>query len=385
MTDWRTLARELAEELRSGGAIRSDAWAEAVRNVPRHELVGRYYTTDDGFHWNQPDLSTEEWLAAAYRDQTLVTGLSEFPLPDEMGGGTYQVATSSSTLPSLMLWMLERLDVRDGHRVLEIGTGTGYNAALLSHRLGDANVTSVDIDPALINTARERLARIGYAPTLVAADGTSGCAQRSPYDRIIATCAVPAVPGAWIDQLADDGLILVNIQGSLYAGNLVSLRRSGPDTVTGRFLDGDSGFMPIRHSLTDEPPGPPPARPGPRVSRATRTGPAAVAERTSPLAMLAQLQLAAGTIMSSSVEDGRAVTALSAPDGSRCEVATEPGPDGYEVVETSPTRLWSAVEAADRYWRNNGCPNWSRLGLTVTAGRHQYWLDSPDNLIAGGW
>jgi protein-L-isoaspartate O-methyltransferase len=71
--------------------------------------------------------------------------------------------TSSSTLPSLVLEMLEELDVAEGHRVLEIGTGSGYNAALLCQRLGSELVTSVDIDPELVDLARERLAANGVA------------------------------------------------------------------------------------------------------------------------------------------------------------------------------------------------------------------------------
>lgn len=66
---------------------------------------------------------------------------------------------------SLMARMLEALDVRDGDRVLEIGTGTGYNAALLCHRVGSHNVVSIDIDPALIAAARSRLASLGHHPT----------------------------------------------------------------------------------------------------------------------------------------------------------------------------------------------------------------------------
>jgi protein-L-isoaspartate O-methyltransferase len=90
------------------------------------------------------------------------------------------VPVSSSTKPDLMLRMLETLDVRDGHRVLEIGTGTGYNAALLSHRVGDHNVYSVDVDAELVRLARERLAGAGYRPTLAAIDGEGGLPEHAP-------------------------------------------------------------------------------------------------------------------------------------------------------------------------------------------------------------
>ena len=81
--------------------------------------------------------------------------------------------TSSSSLPALVLTMLEALEVTDGDRVLEIGTGSGYNAVLLCERLGSDRVTSVDIDPELVELARERLAANGYTPALAAVDGAA--------------------------------------------------------------------------------------------------------------------------------------------------------------------------------------------------------------------
>src|SRR6185295_6458940 len=102
-----------------------------------------------------PGVVTDAGLAGAYRDEALVTAL----LPDGHGG---RAAVSSSTQPSLMVGMLDALDLGDRLRVLEIGTGTGYNAALMCHVLGDAAVHSVDVDPALVDTARARLDSLGY-------------------------------------------------------------------------------------------------------------------------------------------------------------------------------------------------------------------------------
>ncbi|MCZ9339668.1 methyltransferase domain-containing protein, partial [Streptomyces sp. TRM76130] len=104
---------------------------------------------------------------------------------------------SSSSQPSLMALMLAELRVADGDRVLEIGAGTGYNAALLCHRLGDDGlVTTVDLDPEITDSARRHLDAAGYHPAVVTGDGARGVPGRAPYDRIIATCALPAVPRA---------------------------------------------------------------------------------------------------------------------------------------------------------------------------------------------
>jgi protein-L-isoaspartate(D-aspartate) O-methyltransferase len=150
---------------------------------------------------------------------------------------------SSSTKPDLMIRMLEALDVTDGMRVLEIGTGTGYNAALLSHRLGSAQVCSVDIDPHLVSQARQRLTRLGYTPTVATADGADGLPAHAPFDRIIATCALFAVPAAWIAQLRPGGLALAHIEGPLGAGNLLALRRGDAQVLEGRFLPWWGCFM----------------------------------------------------------------------------------------------------------------------------------------------
>lgn len=80
-----------------------------------------------------------------------------------------------------MAAMLTALDAHDGHRVLEIGTGTGYHAALLAHCLGDSNVTTIKIDPAMCRRARQALATIGRHPQVICGDGAQGVAPDAPY------------------------------------------------------------------------------------------------------------------------------------------------------------------------------------------------------------
>lgn len=109
--------------------------------------------------------------------------------------------------------MLDRLGVRTGHRVLEIGTGTGYHAALLSHRLGDTNVYSIDIDPDLFEAVRPALDQLGYRPVLRAGDGYEGLPDGAPYAGIVATCAIDHVPPAWIRQFKRGGRIVAPLAG----------------------------------------------------------------------------------------------------------------------------------------------------------------------------
>jgi protein-L-isoaspartate O-methyltransferase len=188
VTDWAPRAQRLADLLVAQGDVHHPAWRAAVAAVPRHVFVPAAYQQDDTGTWQPVDVTSPSGLDLVYSPTTFITALVD--------RRTHQEAVSSSTKPDLMLRMLEVLDVHDGHKVLEIGTGTGYNAALLSHRLGTNLVFSVDIDPELVHSARNRLHTIGFRPTLVSADGAGGLPEHAPFDRIIAICSVPAVPWA---------------------------------------------------------------------------------------------------------------------------------------------------------------------------------------------
>jgi protein-L-isoaspartate(D-aspartate) O-methyltransferase len=155
-------------------------------------------------------------------------------------------ATSTASAPRLMAWMLELLDLRPGVRVLEIGTGTGYNVALLAELVGDASlVTSIDIDPDLVGEAAERLDSLGYgAARLVAGDGAVGVPDGGPFDRVVATVGCVDLAPAWLDQTAPGGFVLVPLQhGAVHP--LVKARTTGPGQAVGEIV-GRSGFVPIQ-------------------------------------------------------------------------------------------------------------------------------------------
>jgi protein-L-isoaspartate O-methyltransferase len=180
-----------------------------------------YDQDPDTGEWLTHDASDPAWQERIYAKRGLFTKIGE----GTGSWGTAVVGLSSTSTPGLMTRLLETLDIHEGHDVLEIGTGTGYNAALLAHRLGAEHVFSVDIDRELVDLVRDRLARIGYRPTLVVADGADGLPEHAPYDRIIATCSVPAIPWAWLEQTRVGGLILADLKLSVHAGNLVLLTR----------------------------------------------------------------------------------------------------------------------------------------------------------------
>ena len=376
MTDWRPLAMTLAAEMTSQGVLAPD-WRPAFEQTPRHLFVPSFYTpARELIVGDDPD-NHDRWLASVYSDESLTTRLLPAPGTDLLW------PTSSSTRPSLMARMLGLLDVAEGHRVLEIGTGTGYNAALLCHRLGDSGVTSVDIDPVLVEAARDRLAGLGHRPHLVASDGIGGVFGRAPFDRILATCGVPAIPPAWIAQLGDDGLIVVDLRGELVS-SLIVVRSAGRHSVTGRFLATPGHFMwlraradnPLRHGgeygvvydFTD-----------PLVDR---TGIPLTAFDDPDFRFVLQLAVPRLGPIGRVIRDGRdGVFIVGDGDMSWVEISLDAG-RGAGVRYGGPRLLWPSIVDIWRRWNDWGRPERVRFGLTAhDDGRQQIWLDQENAVM----
>jgi protein-L-isoaspartate(D-aspartate) O-methyltransferase len=176
------LRQHLLEQVRDRGAATDPLVADALRTVPRHLFL--------------PDLPPDQ----AYRDEPIVTKRDEHGEP-----------ISSSSQPTIMAIMLDQLGARRGQRVLEIGAGTGFNAALLARIVGErGKVTSVDLDGDTVARARENLDAAGCADVVVVTgDGALGHQERGPYHRIISTVGVWDLAPAWLDQLGKDGRLVV--------------------------------------------------------------------------------------------------------------------------------------------------------------------------------
>ncbi len=225
----------LVREIEASGAWDADpVWRKAFETVPRHLFVPYYYVgVMGGFErlWGEErdPRRRERWVRGAYADAPLATRMRDGEL------------ISSSSQPSLMAKMLAELEVEDGDRVLEIGAGPGYNAALLCYRLGDDRVTTVDLDADITEAARRHLDAAGYHPTVVTGDGARGVPERAPYERIIATCTLHSIPQAWLAQCAPGGRILTPL-----ATGLVRLRVDDAEHAEGRFLHTSAYFVPLR-------------------------------------------------------------------------------------------------------------------------------------------
>ncbi|MGH4017831.1 MAG: ATP-grasp peptide maturase system methyltransferase [Pseudonocardiaceae bacterium] len=375
------LRRALADDLAEQGALRRPCWRQAFEDVPRHEYVPRFFRWADNHCFEAVDPTAPDALEQVYRDTTLVTqingdddawerSLQQGPLPG--------VPTSSSTQPVLMALMLDALDVADGHRVLEIGTGTGYNAALLRHRLGPDRVTTIDIDPTMVTDARNRLAANGDPPTVAVADAMTGFPANGPYDRILATVSVPEIPYAWVQQTRPRGKLLTHLHRTLDAGGLLlaAVDDSGK-SAHGTFLPDYGSFMPLRCI---------PRPDGLALLQQALRGPAG-ARRASTLStdvlngndfiLFAALHVEALLWWFTPDDTRTTQTWLLHPDGSWAY--QQPADDELCVEQSGPRHLWDELEAAHAAWLAAGKPTRDRIGVTISADAHRIWLDSPDH------
>jgi protein-L-isoaspartate(D-aspartate) O-methyltransferase len=351
----------VADLIRSGDLV-SPECIDAFLAVPRHVFVPRFFLDQREVSISADPKLNREWLELVYSDEPLLT---------QVGGSSQWL--SSSSQPSLMAAMLEALQLSGKGRVLEIGTGTGYNAALLCEIVGDTRVTSVDIDEELITSARRRLASAGYRPTLVALDGAEGFPERSPYDRIIATCSVDRVPSPWLSQTAEEGLILVNLYRDLGGGAIAKLQVTEKE-ASGHFVSFSGGYMPSRaYTMTNAFDLYESRNESNPTQRPTRIG--VDVFNNDSFGMFAALRMTAHRLTVTPEEEPEQLWLLS-PDGSwACHTD---GPTGPLVTQGGPARLWDTLESAYTDWTSLGSPPRESFGLTVTqTGEHTLWYDSP--------
>lgn len=177
-----------------------------------------------------PDLPVEE----VYKNRAIITKVDE-----------RERAISSSSQPAMMAVMLEQLDLQPGHNVLEIGAGTGYNAAVMAHIVGEeGQVTTMDIEADLVDAARTYLAAAGFERVqVICGDGMFGYADNAPYDRILLTVAGWDIPPEWLAQLRPDGRLLLPL--SFYGPQLCIAFERQEGHLLSHSIKG-CGFMPVR-------------------------------------------------------------------------------------------------------------------------------------------
>ncbi|WP_274561987.1 methyltransferase domain-containing protein [Streptomyces spiramyceticus] len=347
-------------ELLAKQGLMSERWREVWERIPRHLFIPPTI-------WRQgpgrcePVTTEAEWWQLVYRDEPVVTQVDDGATD---GPG---VATCSNSQPSMVATMLQHLDVQDGEKVLEIGTGTGYVGALLSERLGDEQVFSVEIDPPLAHQARENLAALGYAPTVAVADGEHGYAEAAPYDRLIATCALRRVPYELVRQVKSGGMLVAPLAREFWSGAVVQLsvregRASGP-------FRGGASYMPMRSHRAPE---------GPPVDGTARATDTTVDPRrllTIGFSIYAGARMP-GVSMVHAEHDGTTEVWLIDQAGSGA--FAEAGEQAWQYGERD---LWRDVEETYQEYEALGLPEADEFGLTVSARGQEVWLTHPGRVI----
>jgi protein-L-isoaspartate(D-aspartate) O-methyltransferase len=361
------------------------AVAAAVRAVPREAFLPlRIWVqeTDEGpYEAIDRTAQPQRWMRAVYAgDHAIVTqfndGATSWPEPGWR-------PSCSSSQPSVVAGMLAALDVQPGQRVLEIGTGTGYNAALLAELVGPrGHVLTIEVDAALASAARQNLAAAGYhnRVEVVVADGATNVAGPAAVDRVIATAAVQLgwVPYAWVTQTRPGGIILAPVRAELASGPLVRLHVGANGAACGQAVSMRVGFMELRAQRT----------PGASWSGLRWDDPDVDAVLTDVDPFTALLHEASRWAIAVSVpscrydlekrtnQRGHGVAWLLDPiTGSWASVIpTTPRSDHYLARQAGPRRLWDEAATAYHWWDQQGQPPIEAWQWTITAHRQRIHL-----------
>ncbi|MDX3225601.1 methyltransferase domain-containing protein [Streptomyces sp. ME19-01-6] len=344
---------------------------ETFLKVPRHVFV-----PDTVWVWRQdayrPVRASDEpdtWASLVYDPRhPLVTQVDDGQVDGGAADARGALPTSSISALNAVFTMLAAADVHPGLKVLEIGTGTGYNAALLCERAGEANVVSVEVDAGLAEEAVRRLAAAGYLPRVVAGDGECGWAGCAPYDRVLCTASLRRVPFAWVEQTRPGGLIVTPWKTTLQPHGMACLRVSEDGGSASGHFGRPMSFMDLRGQRRPEFPL--------KDVYTTKSWDESRDSRTN-------LDL-------SSLDDNfhaRFALGLRLPgvhadrEGDAWWFATA---DSWAYVrdggvqQWGPRDLFAEVEGAHQWWRAAGEPELYEFGLTVTSDRQVVWHADPE-------
>jgi protein-L-isoaspartate O-methyltransferase len=362
-----------------------ERWRAAFTEVPRHEflpeLVWRRDRDAGAFYDLVPVRRRDDpqrWLEEAYANAPVNTQVDDGHPIGEAGRG--REVTSSASMPAVVAQMLTALQAEPGMRILEIGTGTGYNAALLAYQLGARHVVSVEIDPAVAEHARRALSAAGYgAVSVITGDGAEGYPPGAPYDRVISTAAAAAVPHAWVTQTRPGGRVLTPWGTAYYPGGLLALTVEHDGTTATGGIIGPASFRRLR------------AQRNPRysTSRIVRDDDTATTSTTDLHPWQVAGDVHAATAIGLRVPR---CESLYSPDSSEtgtlylvdqwsrswATLHLTPKPP-YEVRQSGERKLWDEVQSAYRWWIDADQPAVDAWRFTVTASGQRVELraDSP--------
>ncbi|WP_372407419.1 methyltransferase domain-containing protein [Streptomyces luteireticuli] len=357
----------LAAAMEESGAWPADSpWIrDAFTARPRH-----LFAPDRLWHWDghayvpiDREADPQRWASEVYAGP-------DDPAITQITGG---LPSSSLSCPAIVADMLDSLILEPGHRVLELGTGQGYNAALLGWRTGPGRVTTVEVDPALAAAAQNRLEALGAGVTVQTGDGAAGWPDGAPYDRVVSTYAVESVPWAWIEQTCPGGRI-VTPWGRL--GHVALTVADDGKSATG-WMQGLAAFMPSRTTLAD-------ARRSWQQVRGDRAPDDERAVAVAPERLIDGNALFVLRVCLPDVEvfartgDDGAITGFLHDGHSSWAILTATGDGAVLARQGGPRRLADEAEHILVGWRRQGEPSLYDFGMTVLPDRQFTWHKDPD-------
>nr|WP_093174008.1 methyltransferase domain-containing protein [Sinosporangium album] len=370
--DWIPFAERLAAKVTHPRS----RWRDSVASTPRHLLVPRWWAPGPGGRTAQDGpADPRTWARAAYADRTLVTRVGDLHADHAKPGDRPQgYPTSSATLPGLVLQMFGHARLHPGLHVLDVGTGSGYGAALLSRFVGDARVTSVDVDPYLTSVATERLEEIGLYPEIVTVDATGPLS--SAYDRIVATVSVRPVPPSWLAALKPEGRLVTTITGT----SLVIVADATPDGGAVGGVARDWAMFMATRSGVDYPSGLDELMNIARTAEGDQvtTGRYPVLELLEAWDVRSMLEINTPGIEHEYVEDGDTRTALMAHSDGSWARTEQTGQNPPTVHQSGPRRLWDELDRVRDYWLQHG-------SLPLYGARVRITPDGAIRLKRGRW
>lgn len=358
--------QRLVEEIAQQRIRLPQTLREAFLTIPRHAFLDHYFRQQESFSWERIDEPPQDaalevwqtWYEDIYQDEALVVQVDQRGRP-----------LSSSSTPSVMAQMLETLAVSAGQRVLEIGTGTGYHAALLAHLVGNTHlVTTIEVDPTLASLAQQRLDEsIGPGVQVHAADGLMWTNEAGIYDRIIATGSFARIPETWIRMLAVGGILVMEWRGA-FAGILIQMHKQADGSLIGHAVPGwDGSFMPL-HSPDALPTRSPLFTDHPIIERTTVTGDTFSPSLLTHPGLMLWLQCASPhlTLRRQYARDTNALTLYLIDTERQTSIAMQEEKSGdWTIVVYGSYPLWTQISTIIQQWKALGCPMTEAYTLRV--------------------
>lgn len=359
--------------LEAKAAFRAPWLRDAFDAVDRSAFVpSRFWSQNAGADGLYPlidrDTDPGDWLRYVWDPHaSAVTQMDDGRMPEEPAVGDF---TSSVSAADIVFEKLAQLDLESHHRVVELGTGSGYSTALLCERAGSAHVTTVEIDSKLAAWGEENLKRAGYSPAIVQGDALQGWPGPAP-DRVIATASLRHVPYSWVQHCTPGAVILAPV-GTCFANGALLKLTVHSDRAEGRFTT-PAAYMWTRSERPQRTLNPPEeAR-----KHTSRIDPTQVMHRS--WAQTFAIGLRVPDIDYATRGDG---------DGMQAQFWDQTG-ESVTIVNYGewwangavtcygPRNLWAEVVDAYTAWMAAGQPDIARHGITVDATGQQAWVDDP--------